>query len=501
MDGEPRMLDGVFVGHHERTGASLFITPNGVARGMGIHQTTPERRYDAKFLETCKGVPWALKPAQVTMDVPVGDASSVPTEEPMVVSLPVPKTRKMYVLKSDVEKFGGTDACQGCVSVNFKGSATVPHTEECRNRMLELLAREDDERARERVRHFKPSLIASARDEGRPDPAAQEVPAAEAAGAPAAEGDVAMDVPLLPAYLPGKASGSAGPTQEDILHARQTYRMDTSQARTGKRRDGRDEPEEHSGWEARTLDPRGEKREAAVGVQDMEEHIDSDVQVVLQPAAAATAATGTPGTGDATDTAMDADTSALSYKKAELVPIVETQLKEAMDLYRLEATEEDLKVMALCLCELSAVQISKKRKGQTVMKRMFNGYGLKPNIYLDLAGTDRLGRTWDLTRPEHCAEAERIRRKERPKVLMYTFPWGEGAGPEDAERKTRASVAIEEMVKSQLADGNDFLVEYRAGMRPVNLDFLTQARKEGKAFEVAGPTYEWVSKDDNKVHR
>jgi len=57
------------------------------------------------------------------------------------------------------------------------------------------------------------------------------------------------------------------------------------------------------------------------------------------------------------------------------------------------------------------------------------------------------------------------------------------------------------MAKDQLADGNDFLVEYHAGMRPTSLEFLTQARRDGQAFEVAGPTCEWVSKDDNKVHR
>ena len=37
-DAEPRMRQGVFVGHHERTGTHLIMTPDGLSIGVGLHR-------------------------------------------------------------------------------------------------------------------------------------------------------------------------------------------------------------------------------------------------------------------------------------------------------------------------------------------------------------------------------------------------------------------------------------------------------------------------------
>ena len=55
-----RMLDGIFVGHHERTGAALFLTSKGVLRGMRI-QRRAEGQWDSAFIASCRGKPWNMK--------------------------------------------------------------------------------------------------------------------------------------------------------------------------------------------------------------------------------------------------------------------------------------------------------------------------------------------------------------------------------------------------------------------------------------------------------
>ena len=45
--GDQKLLRGVHVGHHERSGAATFLTPDGVM-----------------FSATCVGVPWQLRPDQ-----------------------------------------------------------------------------------------------------------------------------------------------------------------------------------------------------------------------------------------------------------------------------------------------------------------------------------------------------------------------------------------------------------------------------------------------------
>lgn len=53
--GESIMQKGIFVGHHERTGAILLMTPKGLERGVGLHQLPETARWDMAFLKECKG--------------------------------------------------------------------------------------------------------------------------------------------------------------------------------------------------------------------------------------------------------------------------------------------------------------------------------------------------------------------------------------------------------------------------------------------------------------
>ena len=52
------MLRGVFVGHHERSGDAIFLTPDGVKRGTRIARMMEHERWDRVFSATCVGVPW-----------------------------------------------------------------------------------------------------------------------------------------------------------------------------------------------------------------------------------------------------------------------------------------------------------------------------------------------------------------------------------------------------------------------------------------------------------
>ena len=55
-----RMMDGIFVGHHERTGASLFLSERRLLRGPRVHRKTADQQWDKEFIRKCRGVPWIL---------------------------------------------------------------------------------------------------------------------------------------------------------------------------------------------------------------------------------------------------------------------------------------------------------------------------------------------------------------------------------------------------------------------------------------------------------
>ena len=69
--GDQRLLRGVYVGHHERSGAAIFLTPDGVKRGTRSARMMEHEGWDRVFSASCVGVPWQLRPDQRNLVRPV----------------------------------------------------------------------------------------------------------------------------------------------------------------------------------------------------------------------------------------------------------------------------------------------------------------------------------------------------------------------------------------------------------------------------------------------
>ena len=113
-------------------------------RGRGISRLPESERWNPVDLPSLQGFPWDLRKRKSEKEVM---AKSETSQEAIVKILPaVPAQRKRYVLKSDVERFGGTDQCRACVILACGGKtmAGVAHNDECRERITELLEREVD---------------------------------------------------------------------------------------------------------------------------------------------------------------------------------------------------------------------------------------------------------------------------------------------------------------------------------------------------------------------
>ena len=169
------------MGHHERTGTHILITPNGVERGIGLHPLPEDSRWDAEFLRTCKGLPWELKPGRRTTSQPTfGEEEKnarvpIPEGTPPLVSF---GASKFYVLNADVERYGATDECPGCTSVAVGGRAEIAHNSKCRERISKCCLEDDDARQQARYRRFmeKNDMLPSVPEEPvGPEPAERVV--------------------------------------------------------------------------------------------------------------------------------------------------------------------------------------------------------------------------------------------------------------------------------------------------------------------------------------
>eukprot|EP00959_Pyramimonas_sp_CCMP1952_P095935 2005828-Pyramimonas_sp.AAC.1 len=56
--------------------------------------------------------------------------------------------RARYVLRRDTEKHGATAGRPGCLELTQKGKIAKSHSDECRDRIAELMMCNDEDRAR-----------------------------------------------------------------------------------------------------------------------------------------------------------------------------------------------------------------------------------------------------------------------------------------------------------------------------------------------------------------
>lgn len=156
-DAEMRMRPGIFLGHHERTGTHILLTPDGVERGGGLHPLPEDKRWDLEFLKTCKGLPWEMRPGKRLTPQPMFGEEEREHAVPIVIpNVPVatPLQRNWYVTTSDIDKYGGTDGCRSCTAIALGGRVDIPHDATCRPRIFKCYADDPDPRQQARYKRY-----------------------------------------------------------------------------------------------------------------------------------------------------------------------------------------------------------------------------------------------------------------------------------------------------------------------------------------------------------
>ena len=237
-----RMMDGIFIGHHERTGALLFLSECGMMRGVRVQRKTTDHQWDNEFIQKCRGVPWMR----------IGDEPEVrpPPVPTVMMAFPeaivrTPQQRRRYIRKQDVARYRPTPECEACATLAAGAQrVTKPHSDECRARMEDVMQRDEDTLVQQRLhtdRFRRATLVEASRDERR-DP------------------DVEMTGSGLPSGSGAEASRGEG--------ARESTRTETEAARSGGEtlQLGSGEPMQTATEDAETR--RGLKRSAQLPTDD-----------------------------------------------------------------------------------------------------------------------------------------------------------------------------------------------------------------------------------------
>ena len=137
------MIQGIFVGHHDRTRAVLSTTKNGVVRGKSwIRQKTPSDAWESTNWESLCGTPWQMVAPELKLTKKVtADKDGAGPKLPRIVVERAPEVepRRFCVLLADIEAHGHTGDCPGRAALASHGKTTKPHQEEYRERIRTII--------------------------------------------------------------------------------------------------------------------------------------------------------------------------------------------------------------------------------------------------------------------------------------------------------------------------------------------------------------------------
>ena len=131
---QARTTQGIFVGHHDRTGAVLCITKNGVVLGKSWRRQTLSDAWESTNWEGLCVFPWQMLAPELKMTKKVEadrEGAGPPLPRIVVERAPEVEPRRFYVLCADIEAHGHTGGCPGCAALASHGKATKPHNDEC----------------------------------------------------------------------------------------------------------------------------------------------------------------------------------------------------------------------------------------------------------------------------------------------------------------------------------------------------------------------------------
>ena len=358
------MMDGIFVGHHERIGASLFLSERELLRGTRVQRKTADQQWDNEFILECRGVAWMLIGEELEVRPPV-PAVVMPAPESIVRTL---QQRRWYILKQDVARYGPTPGCEACVAlVGGAQRVTKPDSDECRARMDELMLRDEDAL----VQHRLHSAVVEASGDERRDP----------------------DVETVGSGLPSRSGGEA-PRDEGARESTRT-RIEAVGSSGETLQPGPAEPMQTAPEDAETR--RGLKISAEFPIDDPRSevrgrglHLDDDVPIV------------TP-TVQQTERPADAADAHLSMgKKKELISNAAAKMMNAAVTCKL--TSAEVWTLAKTAIELFGASVLRFANKST-------SYGIDSTLIIDLTTRREDGQFWDLGTIEDRKRLEQVQQK------------------------------------------------------------------------------------------
>lgn len=164
---DDRVQEGIFLGMRLKSDEIIVGTAKGAVKARTIKRLPEDQQWNRDFARKMQGTPQRPDPAvksdrltsvisehieRADEGLEEAERGQQDVEEEVerkkTESRPEPMARRMYVKKSDVERYGKTDNCPGCIGLTQ--GKQVTHSQDCRERMKREMMKDD--LGRERIR-------------------------------------------------------------------------------------------------------------------------------------------------------------------------------------------------------------------------------------------------------------------------------------------------------------------------------------------------------------
>lgn len=239
--------DGVFLGYRSSSGEVIVGTKGGIFRTRTVQRKAKENRWDKNNLDLVGGVPWKTSREEEV------DENVMPTiVVPMQYNDDIPKPRvqeaeyiprRLYIKKGDVEKYGMTPRCKGCLAA-MRGAAATAHSEECRRRMTDEIGKTEPgkdrvQQAKARMQEFEDRATKARKTEAHAQASSSaSAPSASSAAAPAGTSAPTMDVDKAQGDKRGRGDDADDGSWEELAaHLARKSALRTERVRRGEKED------------------------------------------------------------------------------------------------------------------------------------------------------------------------------------------------------------------------------------------------------------------------
>ena len=134
---EPKWEKAIWLGHARDSNEMIVGTAEGASKTYAVKRMPEDERWDPEFIRSMQGIPQQPDPKKKGITIPISfrfESMTTEIETHPVKETKEPMARRRGITKIELDKYGFTPGCPGCIAKQRGEVAKRGHSKACRKR-------------------------------------------------------------------------------------------------------------------------------------------------------------------------------------------------------------------------------------------------------------------------------------------------------------------------------------------------------------------------------